>query len=80
MKYNVEGTTRDGGTVEDEIENLREACLRAQGIEEDGGHATVTDEDGREVDHWDGYRVGLTPEAGLVLGRNIGGGDGAPSN
>ena len=64
MSYFVEGTTCDMGRVEKEFEGenaLRDACLKAQNIEEDGGSATVTDGDGNVVDHWEGYRVAIVP-------------------
>ena len=64
MSYFVEGTTCDMGRVEKEFDGenaLRDACLKAQNIEEDGGSATVTDGDGNVVDHWEGYRVAIVP-------------------
>jgi hypothetical protein len=67
MEYFVEGTTCDMGRVERCYEGesaLRDACIKAQNIEEDGGSATVTDEAGNEVDHWAGYRFGIDPASG----------------
>ena len=67
MEYFVEGTTCDMGRVEKEFDGenaLLNACLKAQNIEEDGGSATVTDEDGNVIDHWKGYRIGLDPASG----------------
>ena len=66
--------TRD---CECHVANLQSACFFAQGIEEDGGSATVTDPMGNVIDHWDGYKVGIVPlgtavdQAGLVLGELI---------
>ena len=74
MSYFVEGTTCDMGRVEKEFEGenaLRDACLKAQNIEEDGGSATVTDGDGNVVDHWEGYRLYLTSEAILLAGEKL---------
>jgi hypothetical protein len=80
MKYYVEGTTCDMGHVEKEFDGenaLRDACIKAQNIEEDGGSATVTDEAGNEVDHWAGYRIGIDPasgtddSAGIVFGPEL---------
>ena len=79
MEYFVEGSTCDMGSVEREYEGedaLRDACLKAQNIEEDGGSATVTDADGNVIDHWEHYRIALVPNgtddsAGVVLGTGI---------
>ena len=79
MEYFVEGTTCDMGSVEREYEGedaLRDACLKAQNIEEDGGSATVTDADGNVIDHWEGYRVAIVPNgtddsAGIVFGPEL---------
>ena len=80
MKHYVEGTTCDMGNVEKEFDGptaLRDACIKAQNIEEDGGSATVTDEHGNAVDHWAGYQVGLDPASGtdrsvgLIIGPMI---------
>ena len=62
--YHAEATTLDGGHIERTFEGcdaLKTACLFAQGIEEDGGTAYVTDETGETVDHWAGYRLTLVP-------------------
>ena len=75
MEYFVEGTTCDMGRVERCYEGesaLRDACIKAQNIEEDGGSATVTDAHGNAVDHWAGYRVAIVPvgtddSAGIVF-------------
>ena len=67
MSYFVEGTTCDMGRVERCYEGesaLRDACIKAQNIEEDGGSATVTDAHGNAVDHWAGYRIHLDPASG----------------
>ena len=79
MEYFVEGTTCDMGRVERGYEGenaLRDACLKAQNIEEDGGSATVTDATGAVIDHWEHYRVALVPNGtdnsvGVVLGTGI---------
>ena len=77
-RYTVSGTTMDHGDVEQTFEGeeaLLRASLYAQGIEEDGGSAYVTnDEDDTVVDHWEGYRVALVPmgdSVGIALGHNI---------
>jgi hypothetical protein len=67
-QYHVEGRMTDGGKFDDSVTGRVAACLKAQGIEEDGGSASVTGPDGEIVDHWDGYRIGLTWEAALVFG------------
>ena len=75
--YHAEATTLDGGYIERTFEGadaLQKACLFAQGIEEDGGTAYVTDETDEVVDHWAGYQVALTPQGQLALGHNITGG------
>ena len=62
--YCVDYTTMDHYSAEKEFNGpdaLRNACVFAQGIEEDGGSAHVTDQEGNEVDHWDGYQVSLAP-------------------
>lgn len=72
--YCVDYTTMDHYSAEKEFNGpdaLRNACVFAQGIEEDGGSAHVTDQEGNGVDHWDGYRVSITPEGRLALGHNI---------
>ena len=72
--YHAEATTLDGGYIERTFDGggaLRTACLFAQGIEEDGGTAYVTDETGETVDHWAGYRVAITPQGQLALGYNL---------
>ena len=80
MKHYVEGTTCDMGHVEEEFDGesaLRDACIKAQNIEEDGGSATVTDEAGKEIDHWNGYRIHIDPASGtdqtvgLALGSKL---------
>ena len=79
MDYFVEGTTCDMGRVERCYEGesaLRDACIKAQNIEEDGGSAIVTDDDGNVVDHWEGYRVVIVPNGtddsvGLAFGHKI---------
>ena len=73
--YHAEATTLDGGYIERTFEGadaLQKACLFAQGIEENGGTAYVTDETDEVVDHWAGYRVYLSPNAELSLGDKIG--------
>ena len=79
-KYHAEATTLNGGYVERTFEGgnaLLTACLFAQGIEEDGGSATVTDERDEVIDHWAGYQVSLAPNGtsdsvNLVLGCKVG--------
>lgn len=51
---------------EDEFTDLEKACLHAQGIEEDGGSATVFADDGTEIDHWDGYQLSLIVDGDRV--------------
>ena len=68
MSYFVEGTTCDMGRVEKEFEGenaLLNACLKAQNIEEDGGSATVTDEDGNVIDHCS-TNVGIIQGGGKI--------------
>ena len=80
MEYFVEGTTCDMGRVERCYEGesaLRDACIKAQNIEEDGGSATVTDAHGNAVDHWAGSRVAIVPvgtddSAGIVFEAGLG--------
>lgn len=50
----------------DELTDLEKACLHAQGIEEDGGSATVFADDGTEIDHWDGYQLSLIVDGDRV--------------
>ena len=72
--YHAEATTLDGGHIERTFEGcdaLKTACLFAQGVEEDGGSAYVTDEAGEVVDHWVGYQVSITPAGQLALGHNL---------
>lgn len=77
--YCVDYTTADHYSAEKEFDGpdaLRGACIFAQGIEEDGGSAHVTDQEGNGVDHWDGYQVSLAPNGtsdsvNLVLGCKV---------
>lgn len=74
--YFVSGTTMDGGDVEEEFSgessSARErACIRAQGIEEDGGSAYVTNSEDDVIDHWEGYQICITPEGQLGFGHNL---------
>ncbi len=59
MSYTVDYTTMDHHSSEREFESKSVACLFAQGIEEDGGSATVIDPDGQVIDHWAGYQIHL---------------------
>ena len=67
MSYTVDYTTMDRYEAEKEFDDELGACLFAQGIEEDGGSATVIGPDGQEIDHWAGYQVHVTPNAELAL-------------
>lgn len=74
--YTVHGTTMDGGEVEEEFtgdsQTARErACLRAQGIEEDGGSAFVVNAEDDVIDHWEGYQISIDTEGRLGLGHRI---------
>ena len=77
--WTVCGVTLDGAGVEETYYELHHACVRAQGIQEDGGgSAMVMDQDGALVDYWDGYQVavvesGARDSAALMLGRHIAG-------
>lgn len=79
MSYTVDYTTMDHSDGEKEFPEQRDACIFAQGIEEDGGSATVTNEAGEVIDHWAGYQIHLvrvgegTPcdAAGIVFGPKI---------
>ena len=71
MIYTVGYITVDPYEAEKELDDGRSACIFAQGIEEDGGSATVTDPEGQDSDHWAGYQVGITPDAKLTLGDRI---------
>ena len=65
--WTVCGTTLDGAEVEETYYELRHACVRAQGIQEDGGSAMVMNQDADVVDHWEeGYRLRLVENGANV--------------
>lgn len=47
--FTVSGTTCDGGEVEQEFDEIREAQVRAMGIDEENGTSSISDANGIEV-------------------------------